>query len=191
VVFMFVVGYELDRRSLRGRRRAAILVAVVALLVPIGLGSGAATIFRSRFEALGQAHISHAFIAFMGVAVAITALPVLAAILRERNIAGTVAGVTSTTAAGIMDGAAWMVLAVVVAGTAHQQGRSWAVTLLLISCFAVVMLVLVRPALRWWPGRRRAVLKESLPIAITLALGSAWVTASLGLHPVFGGFLAA
>lgn len=190
VIFMFVVGYELDRRSLRTGRRAAVLVAAAALVVPMGLGTGAATIFRSSFAALGQPHFGHASIAFMGVAVSITALPVLAAILRERNIVGTVAGVTATTASGIMDGLAWLVLAVVVAGTAHNHGRPWAETLLLISGFAVAMLLLVRPALRWLLGRRRAVLMERLPIAMMLALGSAWVTASLGLHPVFGGFLA-
>jgi Kef-type K+ transport system membrane component KefB len=190
VIFMFAVGYELDRRSLRTRRRAAVLVAAAALFVPMGLGSGAAAIFKSRFEALGHAHFSHASIAFMGVAVSITALPVLAAILRERNIADSVAGVTSTTAAGIMDATAWLVLAVVVAGVAHNQGRPWPETVLLISCFAVAMLLVVRPALRWWLGRRRAVLTERLPVAMMLALGSAWVTASLGLHPVFGGFLA-
>jgi K+:H+ antiporter len=190
VIFMFVVGYELDRRSLRERRRTAALVAAAALLVPMALGPGATVAFRSSFAALGQPHLTHSFVAFMGVAVSITALPVLAAILRERNIAGTVAGVTATTASGIMDGAAWLVLAIVVAGTAHQNGRSWPETLLLVSVFAAVMLLIVRPALRWLLSRRRAVLTERLPIAMTLALGSAWVTASLGLHPVFGGFLA-
>jgi Kef-type K+ transport system membrane component KefB len=190
VFFMFVVGYELDRRSLRARRRAALLVAAAALFVPMGLGSGAAAIFRSRFAALGQPHFGHASIAFMGVAVSVTALPVLAAILRERNIVGTAAGVTATTAAGIMDVGAWLVLAAVMAGTGRDHGRPWPETLLLISCFALAMLLLVRPALRWWLGRRRAVLMETLPVAMMLALGSAWVTASLGLHPVFGGFLA-
>jgi Kef-type K+ transport system membrane component KefB len=190
VIFMFVVGYELDRRSLGARRRPTLLVAAAALLVPMGLGSGSAVVFRSSFAALGQLHYTHSFVAFMGLAVSITALPVLAAILRERDIAGSVAGVTATTAAGIMDGAAWLVLAVVVAGAAHAQGRSWLVTLLLISGFAAVMLLAVRRALRWWLGRRPAVLAERLPVAMTLALASAWVTASLGLHPVFGAFLA-
>jgi Kef-type K+ transport system membrane component KefB len=92
VIFMFVVGYELDRRSLSGRRRAAVLVAASALLVPMSLGSGAVLIFKSEFAALGQSHISHSFVLFMGVAMSITALPVLAAIARERGIAGTTAG---------------------------------------------------------------------------------------------------
>lgn len=190
VVFMFAVGYELDRRSLQRRRRLVPLVAASALLVPMLLGSGTALIFRSRFAALGQQHISHSFVLFMGVAVSITALPVLAAIVRARGIAGSTAGVTAVSAAGIMDVAAWLVLAAVLVGGRQRPGRPWPVTLLLISCFAVIMLLAVRPALRWWISRPRAVLSSQLPVAFALALGTAWVTASLGLHPVFGGFLA-
>jgi Kef-type K+ transport system membrane component KefB len=190
VIFMFVVGYELDRRSLHGRLRAVSLIATGSLLVPMGLGVGAALLLRSSFAALGQPHISTSFVLFMGVAVSITALPVLAAITRERGIAGTTVGVTATSAAGIMDVAAWVVLAAALVGTTHKSGRPWPVTLALVTAFAVVMLLAVRPALRWWMSRRRAVLSSQLPVALVLALGSAWVTASLGLHPVFGGFLA-
>ena len=190
VIFMFAVGYELDWRSLRGRRRTVPLVAASALLVPMGLGAGATLIFRSSFVALGEPHISRSFVLFMGVATSITALPVLAAIARERGIAGSIAGVTAASAAGIMDVAAWLVLAVALVDTAQKPGRPWPVTLLLIICFVVIMLLAVRPALRWWMSRRRFVLSNQLPVALALALGSAWVTASLGLHPVFGGFLA-
>ena len=190
VIFMFVVGYELDHRALHGRWRAAPLVAAAALVVPMALGSGAALIFRSSFAALGQPHISHSFVLFLGVAVSVTALPVLAAIARERGIAGTTAGVTATAAAGIMDVGAWLVLAVVLVSSTHKPGLPWPVTLLLISCFAAVMLLAVRPALRWWMGRRLSLLSNPVPVALVLALGSAWVTALLGLHPVFGGFLA-
>jgi Kef-type K+ transport system membrane component KefB len=190
VIFMFVVGYELERRSLRGRRVAVPLVAASALFVPMFLGSGAALIFRSSFAALGQSHISQSFVLFMGVATSITALPVLAAIVRERGIAGTTAGVTATSAAGIMDVVAWVVLAAALAGTAQRSGRPWPLTLLLISCFTAIMMLVARPALRWWMSRSRSVLSNQLPVALALALGSAWVTASLGLHPVFGGFLA-
>ncbi len=190
VIFMFVVGYELDRRSLRRRSRAVPLVAVGALVVPMSLGIGAALVFRSDFAGVGEPHISHSFVLFIGVATSITALPVLAAITRERGIAGTTAGVTAAAAAGIMDVTAWLVLAAALVGTAQKSGRPWPVTLLLIGCFTAIMLLAVRPALRWWIGRRRSVLANQLPVALALALGSAWVTTSLGLHPIFGGFLA-
>jgi Kef-type K+ transport system membrane component KefB len=184
------VGYELDLRSLRKQRRVTPLVACSGLLLPLGLGIAAAESLRPQFNALGQPHSSHAFVLYMGVAVSITALPVLAAIIRERGLAGTRVGVTATTAAGLMDVGAWLLLALAVATTVHKVGRPPAVTLLLLCAFAAVMLLGVRPALRWWMRRRVSVLSIQLPIALFLALGSAWVTASLGLHPVFGGFLA-
>jgi Kef-type K+ transport system membrane component KefB len=190
VIFMFAVGYELDRRALHRRYRTVWLVAGCALIVPLGLGAGSALVFRSEFAALGQPHLTRPVVLFMGVALAITALPVLAAITRERGIAGTVPGVVAASAAGIMDVAAWIALAVALVGTSHRTGRPWWETLGLIVCFAAVMLLGVRPALRFWMNRRRSMLSNQLPVALFLALGSAWVTASLGLHPVFGGFLA-
>ena len=186
VFFMFAVGYELEWVTLRGRHRAPLLVAGAALVVPMGLGIGAATLLRSQFAAVGQAHFGRPFLLFMGVAVSITALPVLAAILRERGMTRTTAGVTATAAAGIMDVVAWLVLAGALVRSAHQ--RPWWLSLLLIAAFAAVMLLAVRPLLRWalnWYGTA-----YQLPVAVMLALGSAWVTATLGLHPVFGAFLA-
>jgi Kef-type K+ transport system membrane component KefB len=189
-IFMFVVGYEMDWGSCRRLCRPAAMVAAGALLVPFGLGSGAALLVRPGFAHLGQSGFGQSFILFMGVAVAITALPVLAAIIRERGIAGTTAGVTATTAAGIMDMVAWLLLAAALLGTADKPGRPLPVTCALIIGFVVVMLLVVRPVLGRWICRPGAVLANQLPVALTLTLGSAWVTASLGLHPVFGGLLA-
>jgi Kef-type K+ transport system membrane component KefB len=189
-LFMFGVGYELNRKSLRHGYRAAMLVAAAALMVPMLLGSGSVLVFRSAYASLGQSGSGHSLILFIGVATSITALPVLAAIMRERGISGTTAGATATTAAGIMDVVAWITLAAALVGTADSPGRPWPVVLMLIAGFAAVMLLGVRPALRWWIRRPRAVLANHVPIALALTLGSAWVTASLGLHPVFGGLLA-
>jgi Kef-type K+ transport system membrane component KefB len=191
-VFMFGVGYELDRRLLRRYRRVIPLVGLSALLVPLGLGSGAAWLFRSRLGMVNHAPVSGALILFMGVVVSITALPVLAAIIRDRGLAGTPAAQTATAAAGLMDVAAWVVLAAALAGTTSRTGRPWWVTLLLVAAFAAVMLLAVRPALKWWLRRRSSAAPGAvlLIVALTLALGSAWVTSTLGLHAVFGGFLA-
>jgi Kef-type K+ transport system membrane component KefB len=191
VIFMFVVGYELEVRSLHGIRRIPLMVAGGALLVPMALTIGALFAFRAGFESVGGPHhMSRSFVLFMCVALSITALPVLASIVRERGIAGTTIGNTATAAAGIMDIVAWLVLAAALTGNAHKPGRPLAVTVVLLVAFAVTMLVVVRPVLRWWIRRKRSVLSSQVPIALALALGSAWVTAALGLHPVFGGFLA-
>ncbi|HEY7144605.1 MAG TPA: cation:proton antiporter [Streptosporangiaceae bacterium] len=189
-IFMFSVGYEFSWGHFRRGYRASLLVAAGALVIPMTLGSGSAVLFRSGFAGLGQRATGHSFILYMGVATSITALPVLAAIMRERGLPGTVAGVTATTAAGIMDVAAWLTLAAALVGTTAKAGRPWPATLALITGFAAVMLLAVRPALRWAIRRPRALLASHLPLALALTMGCAWVTASLGLHPVFGGLLA-
>jgi Kef-type K+ transport system membrane component KefB len=188
VIFMFVVGYEMDRRFLRARWRAASLIALAAFALPMIGGVAMATAFRSGFAALGQRG-GASFTLFLGVAVSVTALPVMAAIIREHGIAGTPAGVIAASAGGIMDVAAWLVLAAVLAGTHSGTGRPPVVTLLLTGGFTAVMLFAVRPALIRLAAWRSS-LSGQLPLALTLALGSAWVTGFLGLHPVFGGFLA-
>lgn len=191
VIFMFVVGYELDLRTLRGRGRAVPAVAGSALLIPMGLGAAAVLLWPAGFTALGEHHVtSRSFVLFMAVATAITALPVLAAIVRERGLAGSQVGSVATTAAGIMDVAAWLVLAAALIGTGQSTGRSWPVTVALLAAFVAGLVFLVRPALTWWFSRPRQLLASRLPVALALALGCAWVTATLGLHPVFGGFLA-
>jgi Kef-type K+ transport system membrane component KefB len=190
VIFMFAVGYEIDFRALRGHGRAVPLVASSAFAVPLGLGVALVLLFRSGFAAVGETHESRSFVLFMGVAMSITAMPVLVAILRERGLAGTTVGVTATAAAGIMDVLAWLLLAAALIGTGHSGRFPWLVTLLLMGCFVAVMLGLVRPGLAWWTSRSASILSNPVPIAFALAMGSAWVTASLGLQPVFGGFLA-
>lgn len=191
VIFMFVVGYELDLRTLRGRGRAVPAVAGGALLIPMGLGAAAVLLWPAGFTALGEHHVtSRSFVLFMAVATAITALPVLAAIVRERGLAGSQVGSVATAAAGIMDVAAWLVLAAALIGTGQSTGRSWPVTVALLAAFVAGLVFLVRPALTWWFSRPRQLLASRLPVALALALGCAWVTATLGLHPVFGGFLA-
>jgi Kef-type K+ transport system membrane component KefB len=191
VVFMFVVGYEFDLRSMRGKGRAVPAIAGSALLVPMALGAALVLLWPRGFTALGETHVSsRSFVLFMAVATAITALPVLASIVRERGLAGTPAGSIATAAAGAMDVVAWLVLAAALIGTGAAPDRSWTGTVLLLMAFLAGLVLLVRPALNWWFSRPRQVLANRLPVALALALGCAWVTASLGLHPVFGAFLA-
>jgi Kef-type K+ transport system membrane component KefB len=190
VIFMFTVGYEIEFGAVRRHGRLIPLLAVSALVLPMGLGIGCALLFRPEFASLGIGSQTRSFVLFMGVATSITALPVLAAMVRDRNLAGTTPGIVATAAAGLMDVLAWLVLAAALIGTGHSGPFSLPVTVVLIAAFAVVMLAVVRPALSWWTHRSQSVLASPLPVAFALALGSAWVTAALGLHPIFGAFLA-
>jgi Kef-type K+ transport system membrane component KefB len=190
VVFMFTVGYEIDLGSLRAHGRVVPSVALGALLVPMGLGMACTLLLRPEFASIGVGHEGRSLVLFMGAAISITALPVLASIVRERDLAGTAAGVIATAAASIMDVLAWLVLAAALIGTGHSSRFPLPVTVVAIGCFAAFMLTVVRPALAWWTGRTQSVLSSPLPVAFALAMASAWITTSLGLHAVFGAFLA-
>lgn len=190
VIFMFGVGYEMDRRALRGRGRAVALITTGALIVPLALGMGLVLALSGSFAGAGQPDPGRfSFVLFMGVVTAITALPVLASIVRERGLAGTTAGTVATCVAGIMDVAAWLLLAVAIAKTGHG-GRPWPVTALLAVVLIAVMFGVVRPALAWSRRRWGALARHQVATAVVLALADAWVTARLGLQPVFGGLLA-
>jgi Kef-type K+ transport system membrane component KefB len=190
VIFMFAVGYDIEFGALRAHGRVVPLVALGALIVPMVLGMASVLVFRREFASLGIAHDGRSFVLFMGAATSITALPVLASIVRDRNLSGTTAGVIATAAAGIMDVLVWLVLAAALIGTGDAGPFPLPVTALLLACFVAVMLAVVRPAVSRWMNRPRSVLSSPVPVAFALALTSAWITAALGLHPIFGAFLA-
>ncbi|MFI0721879.1 cation:proton antiporter [Streptomyces sp. NPDC021224] len=189
VIFMFGVGYEIDLRSVRRHRRPVTFVAVGAIAVPLAIGTTIA-LTMDQLDLLHGAHTEgRSFVLFFGVATSITALPVLAAIVRERGIAGTTVGDIATSAAGFMDVVAWLVLAAAVVGTDVAGDRSLPRTILLLGGFLVVAAV-VRPLLHWTLVRPDSPLSEKAPAALVLAAAGAWATASLGLHPIFGAFVA-
>jgi Kef-type K+ transport system membrane component KefB len=189
-VFMFSVGYEVDFARVRGHGRVVPLLAATALAVPMGLGMACVLLFPSGFAALGEVHQGRPFLLFMGVATSITAMPVLAAIVRERGLARTTAGVTATAAASIMDVTAWLLLAAALIGSSDSAPFPLPVTLLLTGCFAAFMLIAVPRVMTWWTCRSASTLLNPVPVAFALAMASAWVTSSLGLQAVFGGFIA-
>ncbi|MFB4309622.1 cation:proton antiporter [Actinomadura sp. GTD37] len=191
VIFMFVVGYEMDFRLLRGQGRAVPAVVLGCLLVPMALGAGAVLAVPSMFRDVGEPNVdSRSFVLFVAVSVSVTALPVLAAIVRERGIAGTAPGQLAVTAAGVMDLLVWVVLAAAVADATRAADRPLWTTVVLAALLIAGGFLVVRPVLRWWVERTGSRFLDQLPIAVVLMMGCAWATASLGLHTVFGGFLA-
>ncbi|MFI9245172.1 cation:proton antiporter [Streptomyces sp. NPDC053086] len=190
VIFMFGVGYEIDLRSVRSRRRAVSLISAGAILIPLVLGSGIALVVQHLATFDGGHTDGRSFVLFFGVATSITALPVLAAIVRERGLAGSPVGNIATASAGLMDVSAWLILAAALIGTDAPMSRPWLETVLLLTGFVALMLLVVRPVLNWWVQRPGTVLSSEVPVAFVLAAAGAWATASLGLHPIFGAFVA-
>lgn len=185
-IFMFSAGYEIDLSKLQGRGRAVPLIAVSAIVVPMSLGASIALLCSSGFAALGETHQGLSFDLFMGVAVSITAMPVLASIVRERGLASTAAGVTAIAAAASMDVVAWLLLGTALIGRGHGGPFSVPIMLLLTFCFAFFMLIVIPRVLSWWMGRSMSILFSPVPVSFALAMGSAWFTSYVGVRRLSG-----
>ena len=180
VLFMFLIGVELDLAKLRGQGHKAVVISLTSIVAPLFLGIGLAIWLYPR---LGGGADELGFALFIGTAMAITAFPVLARVLRETGLDTTRIGVVTITCAAVDDVSAWCLLALTVAvvGSSGFGSAAWTIGLFLV--FLVLMLWIVRPLLARLP---------SIPmwLAVCIALVSAWVTEEIGVHAIFGAFLA-
>ncbi len=187
VMFMFAVGYLLDLRLIRGRERVAVSVSLSSVILPLSLGIGLGAWLASRHHV----HRVLPFALFVGTAMSVTAFPVLARILTDRNMHRTRIGSIALASAAIDDVLAWSLLAVVIAiagaGTGSQQLR-----LLLAPVYVGVMFGLVRPLLRRLADvyQRRGGLTPNVLAAVLVGLLlSSYATDWMGLKYIFGAFL--
>ncbi|WP_162932355.1 cation:proton antiporter domain-containing protein [Solimonas sp. K1W22B-7] len=185
IVFLFGVGAELDLARLRQQRAQALLVSHASILLPFLLGVLSALALYRPYAPTGVGFASFAL--FMGIAMSITAFPVLARILRERGLMGTPLGETAIACAAIDDVTAWCLLALVIA-LGQAQGAGTALPTLVATVLFIAALVgLLRPRL----ARLRDGEASGRIVALLLfALGCAWVTEVIGVHALFGAFLA-
>lgn len=191
VLFLFAVGYELDLRLLKGRARSVVAVSLAAFLLPMAAGCGAALLFHEQLAELGAPErMTASSVLFFGVALSITAVPVLTAIVREKGLAGTVPGIVAVSAAGIIDVMGWTVLVAALLESDGAGGTTWQVRLLLLVAFLVAMLFGARPVLRVLLWRAGVDPSMRLAVLVGFAFASAWVTNALGLHVIFGALLA-
>ena len=184
VLFMFVVGYEVDLRLIRGRERVAAGVSTGSVVLPLVLGTALGVWLAHRN------HIHHVstFALFIGTAMAATAFPVLARILTDRGLHRTPIGGIALASAAIADVLAWTLLAVVVA----LAGSSAQWKVLLAIPYAAVMFGVVRPLLRQLSRLYLKAGRLTPNILATVLAGlllSAYATNWMGLHFIFGAFL--
>ncbi|MFF8382101.1 cation:proton antiporter domain-containing protein [Streptomyces kanasensis] len=184
-VFMFIVGLEWDAALIRGSGAIAPSVSLSSILLPFGLGAALA-LYLMEDHGTGN---KTAFMLFMGIAMSITAFPVLARILTDRGMARTPLGVVALACASIDDVLAWFLLAAVVAVSGSAGPDEWRI--LLAVPYLLAMLFLLRPALRRIADRRGSLGLTPTTFACILAglLLSAATTEWLGLHYIFGAFL--
>ena len=195
-LYMFLVGLELSADHVRARAKVAMAISPVAIGLPFVTGVVLARFVFTPFA--GASATALTFPLFLGVALSITAFPVLARILRDRQLLRTDLGATALTCAATNDVAVWCLMAVLIGLSQGSTGQALLTTAL--ACgFIALMLVAVRPLVeRLTAGHGTSPDSGSLTgsrtgsLAALAALGvlSALATHMLGIHAVFGAFVA-
>ncbi|KAJ2809064.1 K(+)/H(+) antiporter [Coemansia guatemalensis] len=192
VLFLFMVGLELDPRILKRNFHRSLAISGAGIVLPFGLGVATSyALFRLIENGDGD---FVTFMLFCGVAMAITAFPVLARILIEQNLLKTTVGSISISAAAIDDVVSWCLLALVIALTNNSSGITALWVFLVGTGWTLFVMLLVKPLYMWYL-RRNGVLKGREPSQIVLfvtfmmVLVSAFFTDAIGIHAIFGGFL--
>ncbi len=190
VFFMFLIGLELDPKLLRGRGKSSFAISAAGICVPFALGALVALQIYGSHAEPGVPRIS--FVLFMGIAMSITAFPVLARILAERNLIRTELGSIALACAAADDVTAWCLLALVVS-VVHAKGFGSALfTTLEAGAFAGGMLLVVRPLLARLGARvttRENLTQNVVAFTFVLLLLSALTSEVIGIHALFGAFL--
>jgi Kef-type K+ transport system membrane component KefB len=191
ILFMFVVGIELDVQQLRRKADAAVLVSHASIIVPFFLGTASSLLIYRSLAPAGIPFI--AFALFLGVAMSITAFPVLARILEDRRMTRSYLGSTSLACAAVDDVTAWCLLAVVVAIVKSDRLAGSLLTIGLSLLFIALMLFVVKP----WMSRISRELPDGqtgsvwfLAAIFSFVFASALCTELIGIHALFGAFLA-
>jgi Kef-type K+ transport system membrane component KefB len=191
VLFMFVIGLELDTQSLFRQAREAAAVSLMSLVIPFGFGVVLAYFIFEGFA--GQNTTLKAFALFMGVSMSVTAFPVLARIVQERNLTKKLVGVISLASAAIGDVVAWCLLAVIIAVAKADGLASSLLTIGLSVVFVAVMFLLVQPLLSKIAEISPSKEQINRPVVVgvfLVLLISAWVSEVIGIHALFGAFMA-
>jgi len=189
ILFMFLVGLELDTSLLAHRSRATIAISHASILVPFVLGSLLALWLYPRLSTSDVPFTPFAL--FIGVSLSVTAFPVLARILTDLGIQKTQLGIVSLTCAAVDDVTAWCLLAFVIA-VAKANVSGAVITFVLTALYAGVMLLIARPlivrAVRTQDARE-SVSQGALAVAVVGLLLSTLATEGAGIHAIFGAFL--
>jgi Kef-type K+ transport system membrane component KefB len=188
ILYMFLVGLELDPALLRKRGHATVAISHASIIAPFILGAAISLILYPRLSTSDVPFTC--FSLFLGVSMSVTAFPVLARILTDRKIHKTRMGAIALTCAAVDDVTAWCMLAFVVS-VARAQASGAATTIVLALAFIVVMIVVVRPAMRRLSlvyGNRGRLTQGVMAAIFVALLFSAAATELIGIHAVFGAF---
>lgn len=191
-LFMFAVGMELNIEHVRNKAHSAVVVSHASIVFPFLLGVTLAYFLFTHLAAPGATFT--AFALFLGISMSITAFPVLARILQQRGLSKTSLGSTAITCAAVDDVTAWSILAFVVAIARATSLAGAGLNLMLVLLFVGLMVWVVKPLLPRIVGTagfgEDAPSRGTLAVVVCLVVASALCTEVIGIHALFGAFLA-
>jgi len=188
---MFVIGMELDLKVLKNKANDAVVISHASIVIPFALGIGLSYFIYNEFAPAGVEFIS--FSLFMGIAMSITAFPVLARIVQERGIHKTRLGTIVITCAAADDITAWCILAAVIAIVKAGSFVSSLYVIGLAITYVIVMLFMVKPFLKRIGdlyGKKDNIKKPVVAIFFLTLIISSYLSEVIGIHALFGAFLA-
>lgn len=190
VLFLFVVGLRHDPAALRGHGRTAVAVSIASLAVPFALGVVLALVLHGRLSERASSVSELAL--FLGTAMSITAFPVLARIVLDRGLLGSTVGALALVSAAINDVVGWVLMATVLVVIGAGEGSPWLVVIGTV-LYAIVVSIAGRRGLGFLASAfhaRGEMTQQLFALVVLVGLVSAAVTDRLGVHPLFGAFLA-
>jgi Kef-type K+ transport system membrane component KefB len=186
ILYMFLVGLELDADRFRRQRSATVAISHASIAVPFLLGTSLALVL---YPSRAPSNVSFtAFAMFCGAAMSVTAFPVLTRILQQRGMLGSRLGVLAMACAAVDDVTAWCLLAVVV-GVARADASNATRTAILTVVYVAAMLGVAKPCIARFVRRNREVTQPILALALAALLLSSLATEVIGIHAVFGAFI--
>ncbi len=191
ILFMFMVGMELDIKMIQNKVKDAVVVSNAGILIPFTLGMGLAYFIYTHFAPMGVPFLS--FGLFMGLSMSITAFPVLARIVQERQMHRTRLGALVITCAAADDISAWSLLAAIIAIAKAGSFVSSLYIILLSVGYVILMFKVIRPFLKRLGdlhASRENLSKPVVAIFFLTLLLSSYTTEIIGIHALFGAFLA-
>lgn len=191
IFFMFVIGMELDWESLKNQTKASVVISHSSIVFPFFLGVTTALFLYDTLAPKNTSFIPFAL--FMGIAMSITAFPVLARIVKERKICNTSYGAMALTCAAADDATAWYILAVIIAIASSTSFVASALSLGLIVGYILIMIYVAKPFLSWFGHKYKDEQKLDMglvSVILTILLISSLATEAIGIHALFGAFIA-
>ncbi|HCD9236544.1 cation/H(+) antiporter [Elizabethkingia anophelis] len=191
IFFMYIVGMELDLSVLRKKAHDAVVISHASIIIPFALGIGLSYFIYKEFAPDGVQFSSFAL--FIAIAMSITAFPVLARIVQERNLQKTKLGTIVITCAAADDITAWCILAAVIAIVKAGSFASSIYVIIMAIAYVFLMIKVVRPFLKRIADLQtgKGIMSKSVvAIFFLILIISAYATEVIGIHALFGAFMA-